>query len=350
MKWLNQSEQANFWQDWSVFLQGGDGIRVRDCLARSGLPDRDWTDQNFDPATEFNQRWALLVAALPQLQQFFTRRQLATTWIEPLWQVWLPLARQLQRWREADRPLIVGFLGGQGSGKTTLTALLGLLLAQSGARSLSWSLDDLYLPYADRLALHKRDPRFVWRGPPGTHDVALGLSVLRALQSGAAAVSVPQFDKSLQGGAGDRSGFKSVAPVDFVLFEGWFVGAHPVAPFVFDDVPETVLTPAARQFARDMNMNLHAYLPLWAMLDRLVILHLPDYRWSKQWRQQAEHQMIAAGKPGMSDGAIDQFVDYFWQALHPEIFITPLTTSAGWTDLVLEIGVDHWPDRVHRPM
>ena len=35
--------------------------------------------------------------------------------------------------------------------------------------------------------------------------------------------------------------------------------------------------------------------------------------------------MIAAGKTGLSAAEIRDFVLYFWKALHPELFITPLT-------------------------
>jgi D-glycerate 3-kinase len=59
--------------------------------------------------------------------------------------------------------------------------------------------------------------------------------------------------------------------------------------------------------------------------------------------------MRAQGSSGMSDAAIQAFVEYFWKALHPEIFITPLTQDSERVDLVLEIGADHLPTRVYRP-
>jgi len=73
------------------------------------------------------------------------------------------------------------------------------------------------------------------------------------------------------------------------------------------------------------------------MIFSLCVLYSEDYRLSKQWRKEAEHQMIATGKTGMSDQEIDRFVEYFWKALHPELFIKPLTNNA---DLVVEIKCD----------
>jgi D-glycerate 3-kinase len=337
---------------WQQFRRDGDVMALRAGLwANFGL-NAVWDKPDADAAAVFDRRWQWLQLALPQLELFFNHRQFDPDWILPLWQVWLPLAGQLQDWASGmTAPPIIGFLGGQGSGKTTLTTLLKLLLELQGLRVLAWSLDDLYLPYADRLALQAQDPRLVWRGPPGTHDVALGRQILRQLQAGGRS-AIPRFDKSAEGGKGDRAGFETVGPVDLVLFEGWCVGARPLSPMVFaaaTTLPEPIRTAADRAFARDMNQALHEYLPLWAMLDRLVVLQLQDYRWSLVWRQQAERQMRAIGGTGLDDRAIAAFVEYFWTALHPELFVTPLTREPGWVDLVLEIGADHWPARVRRP-
>ena len=50
-----------------------------------------------------------------------------------------------------------------------------------------------------------------------------------------------------------------------------------------------------------------------------------------------KEKMIASGKAGMSDEEIDRFVEYFWQSLHPDLFIKPLLKNA---DLVVEIKSD----------
>jgi D-glycerate 3-kinase len=328
-----------------------------DRLAASFPPEAAWSrvgsgrDRLLDRLPALKQRLALLAAITPGFGQICVQRQLdETQLLEPLWQVWLPLALELARWRALQpAPLIVGFLGGQGTGKTTLTELLALILAELGHTTLSFSLDDFYLPYADRQVLQAADPRLIDRGPPGTHDVPRLHRALGQLQRGEFPVLLPRFDKSAHQGAGDRAGFETVKTADIVLFEGWFVGARPVAPFMFETAPEPIHTAADRAFAEDMNMALHAYLPLWDQLDRLIVLHVPEYQLSQTWRLQAEHRMIAQGKPGMDDQAIAAFVTYFWQALHPQLFIDPLVTEPGWVDLVIQINADHLPDRVYRP-
>ncbi len=269
-----------------------------------------------------------------------------------LWEFWLPLAMQLAEWRQQlGRPLIQGILGGQGTGKTTLAKILTLLLGHLGYQACSLSLDDLYKTYAARQELQQHDPRLRWRGPPGTHDLELGLAVLQQLRQPQPPqpIWLPRFDKSAWNGAGDRTEPEPISAADIVLFEGWFVGARPIDPAAFSDAPPPIRTAADRDFARDMNAKLQDYLPLWQQLDRLMILYPTDYRLSQRWRQQAEQQMMASGQSGMTHREIEQFVEYFWRSLHPELFIRPLLSDPTHVDLVVEINSDHCPHQIYRP-
>jgi len=265
-----------------------------------------------------------------------------------LWRLWLPLAQQLATQRQkCDRPLVQGILGGQGTGKTTLGMMLTLILRTMGYKALSWSLDDLYKTYADRRQLQQQIPDLIWRGPPGTHDVELGVQVLDQLRHPITgqSIAIPRFDKSLHNGMGDRIQPELVQNIDIVLFEGWFVGVRPVDATVLAAPLAPTVTESDRTFAQACNQRLHDYLPLWERLDRLWVLYLRDYHLSKQWRKHAEAQMKAAGKPGMTNAEIDIFVEYFWRALHPALFIPPTLAHA---DLVIEINSDHSPGSIYK--
>lgn len=127
------------------------------------------------------------------------------------------------------------------------------------------------------------------------------------------------------------------------------MGVPPIHPDVFNHAPEPIITDADREFARDMNRQLRDYLPLWEKLDSLIVLYPIDYRCSLEWRKQAERQMIAAGKAGMSDTEIEEFVNYFWRSLHPELFIKPLIASPTAVDLVIEIHRDRTFGKIYSP-
>ncbi len=299
----------------------------------------------------------------------------STVFLETLWKLWLPLAIQLSTEKQSlNRPLIQGILGGQGTGKTTLCEVLRVILGKLGYSTVSLSLDDLYKTYADRQQLQKADPRLIWRGPPGTHDIDLGIAVLDELRGSPTSlqerecrretalpcpyktkyrrdtalpcpkqIEIPRFDKSAYGGAGDRTQPEIICGADIVLFEGWFVGVEPVIDARLNEflagAPFPIITDADCQFARDMNAKLHDYLPLWKRLDRLIVLYPQDYRISQVWRNQAEQKMMAQGKSGMTEDEINRFVEYFWKALHPELFIQSMV-EGDRVDLVIEILSD----------
>lgn len=341
---------------------------LRDCLG-SETPDAETshrqslvnyslahpdTCQAFLPAPQsidaIAVRSRLLRKIYPDFDQFC---QQTLGWshgpLSVLWTFWLPLAQWIaDQQQQAGRPLVQGILGVQGSGKTTLTTILSRILVQLGHKVCRVSIDDFYKTYPERLQLQQADPRLIWRGPPGTHDIDLVLSVLEDLRA-ECAVTVPRFDKSARGGQGDRAGFETFEGVSILLLEGWFVGARPVPPERFDAAPWPIETERDRAFARDSNEWLRAYLPLWDQLDRLLVLYPANYKLSMQWRREAEQSMAAAGRSGMDDTELDRFVLYFWRALHPELFVTPLLRDQQHVDWVVEIDAQHNPLRIYSP-
>ncbi len=212
--------------------------------------------------------------------------------------------------------------------------------------------------------------------PPNTHDVDLGLQVLQQLRDRhpdqPQPIAIPRFDKSLHNGAGDRIDPEISYGADIVLFEGWFVGMRPLPISAFRNFVPPILSESDREFALECNANLYNYLPLWDYLDSLIVLVPEDYQYSLQWRLEAEHKLIASGKTGMSDREITQFVEYFWKALHPELFLPrllgdhktsdrllgdPINLRNGDhinrdhppVDLAIEISRSHLPKRIYRP-
>ncbi len=315
------------------------------------LADQAWasvfgvTPETVDDVIEV--RSQLLPELYPKVQAYWSQCQITTPCLELLWQLWLPLAQKLiQTHQQLNRPLIQGILGMQGTGKSTLTAMLCLILQHLGYTSLTISIDDLYKTYADRQQLRQQDPRLIWRGPPGTHDVELGIEILNQLRT-CSAVNIPRFDKSVHHGQGDRSGFEQADPADIVLFEGWFTGLVPLNETAFEEAPSPINTPEDLAFARDMNQALSNYLPLWDRLDSLIVLKLTDHQLSKRWRMDAERVAIASGKAGMSDQEVEQFVDYFWKALHPKLFTPAIIKQPETVDLVIEIDAEHTPCKVY---
>jgi D-glycerate 3-kinase len=315
-----------------------------DALVEPGDPWLPSADS--DRSDVLERRVVLLRETFPGLAKHAAHLRISPVdLVETAWRVWVPYALWIADHRQAGGAggFAHGILGGQGTGKSTLAAMVSVILSHLDLRPGTLSLDDLYLPFEEREQVKARDPRLDRRGPPGTHDVDLGLSILKDLQAGRP-LQLPRFDKSAHRGAGDRSHMERVGIIDVLLFEGWFVGVEPLPDVVFDGpLPKPIETDSDRRFARDMNEALGAYAPLFNPLASLLVLRLDDYRLSKSWRLDAEHAMAAAGRPGMSDATIGDFVDYFWKALHPSLFVDAAANKVGPRRFVVDIGPSHRP-------
>jgi D-glycerate 3-kinase len=214
---------------------------------------------------------------------------------------------------------VVGICGPQGSGKTTTVRVVAALLEAQGLTVATLSLDDLYLPRADRGAL-ARDvhPLLRTRGVPGTHDVALGLAVLDGL-AGEGETALPRFDKAADDRAPVEAWRVVAGPVDIVLFEGWCVGARP-------EPAEALAAPVnalERERDPDGAWRVHVnaalagpYRALFARLDLLVLFTAPDFETVLTWRLEQEAKLrerLAATAQGgaMTDDEVAVFVQHY---------------------------------------
>jgi D-glycerate 3-kinase len=216
---------------------------------------------------------------------------------------------------------VVGICGPQGSGKTTTVRVLAALLEARGLKVATLSLDDLYLPLADREAL-ARDvhPLLRTRGVPGTHDVTLGLATLDGLAN-EKRTALPRFDKAVDDRAPVDIWPVAASPVDVVLFEGWCLGARP-------QPSEALVQPVnALERERDPDGVWRAYVnaalagpyrALFTRLDLLVLFTAPDFETVLIWRQEQEaklrRRMAEEGQgPGraMSDDEVAVFIQHY---------------------------------------
>lgn len=215
------------------------------------------------------------------------------------------------------RPVVIGVCGAQGSGKSTLAAAVEAACAREGLRAATLSLDDLYLTHAQRQALAREvHPLLATRGVPGTHDVALGITVLDGLQQGRA-LPLPRFDKARDDRAGPAEWPLAPENCDVLLFEGWCVGARPqskaeLATPVNALEAEEDAEATWRTYANDVLA--HDYQPLFARIDRLVLLAAPAFDVVCRWRLQQECELAArhpAGQRVMDEAAIARFVAHY---------------------------------------
>ena len=209
---------------------------------------------------------------------------------------------------------VFGITGLQGTGKSTLSAQVAALAEARGLHALVLSIDDLYLDQPQRQRFGREvHPLMATRGPPGSHDVELGLVTLGALRAGRA--RLPAFDKISDRRLPEGEWKRLDGVPDLVLFEGWFhkvppqAGGELVVPINAlerDDDREGV-------WRRWCNAALAGYAPLWAELGALLFLRGPGFEQVPLWRWQQELTLAEAnpGRRTMTRVEVERFVLFF---------------------------------------
>ncbi len=240
----------------------------------------------------------------------------------------------------AGQRAVIGLNGPVGAGKTTLCRELQQRFAAAGIRLAVASIDDAYLPLADRQRAMAGNPFGVLRVPPGSHDPEALAAPIRVWRAAAeATLSLPRFDKTLQGGQGDRTTPWS-GPADALLLEGWLLGCRPLEDSVLaaqlqrSDGPLAPLRPAERAWLQHCNGALAAYGPLWDLLDQWVVLWPQDWRLPRRWRFQAEAQQRRRGGAWLSPEQLNALVDSSLLSLPPALYQRPLLPRAAWVRLL----------------
>lgn len=285
----------------------------------------------------------------PKIRAIIEAEQLPAAYDELITRWWRPLAVQITQWRDtAARPLVIGINGAQGSGKSTLCRFLeSALLPELGLSAVTVALDDLYLTRAERDELARSvHPLLATRGVPGTHDAALGQSLLDNLLAGRPA-QFPQFSKALDDRLPPHQAKHIQGKVDVILFEGWCVGATPQPPSALAmpvNALETDRDPAGI-WRHYVNAQLSGPYAAWfSRIDRLVMLKAPSFAAVLRNRLKQEHKLRAAAPdaPGtMEDSQIALFISHYERLTRHMI-----ANMAAAADLCFEL--DDWQQVISR--
>ena len=255
-----------------------------------------WPEQyNFLPSAQKQQ---LPQSLQPALENWRQNNTLPKSILNSLVDIDLPMAAWLAKEIDEKGCRILGITGGQGAGKSTRTGLLAELLTRGfGKKVATFSIDDIYLTHSERQQL-ARDihPLLATRGVPGTHDPLLGRYLLQQLRSADAddIVPLPVFDKAIDDRLPPELWRSVNGPIDLVIFEGWCVGAMPqpdaelLAPI--NELEKN--DDSDGDWRRFVNDELsRAYIDLFAEIDILLLLQVPDMRQVFEWRLKQEEQL-----------------------------------------------------------
>ena len=140
----------------------------------------------------------------------------------------IPVSFWISKKTSKKKTLIIGLAGGQGSGKTTISSILTLILKKYFKLNVfKISIDDFYKTRKERLNLSKKiHPLLMIRGVPGTHDINTMLDFFKRSKSRKfKPFKLPKFNKAIDDRCKKNQWCTLKKRPDVIIFEGWCVGA-----------------------------------------------------------------------------------------------------------------------------
>ena len=114
---------------------------------------------------------------------------------------YLPISKMIKNeYMKKKRTKIIGLTGGQGTGKSTISNILKIILKEVyNLETIIISIDDFYKTLQERKKMSKKiSDLFLTRGVPGTHDTKMLFKCIKNLKiNKVKKMSIPRFDKSI---------------------------------------------------------------------------------------------------------------------------------------------------------
>ena len=233
---------------------------------------------------------------------------------------YLPICDKINQLFNKDKiTKVIGLTGGQGSGKSTISQILQIILKTGfNLNTVIFSIDDFYKTYKERKKLSRQiNPLLSTRGVPGTHDIKLLFNCLYKLKNKRFKKHlIPKFDKAIDDRAPKNKWQKIKKKPNIVIFEGWCVG---VPPQKNKDLTRPINKLEKEKDKKKIwrswvNKQIKTkYNEIFKLIDSYIFLKVPSFNYVYKWRllQEKKLRKTSTGKKVMNKTQIKKFIMYY---------------------------------------
>ena len=233
---------------------------------------------------------------------------------------YLPISKMIKdEYAKEKKTKVIGLTGGQGTGKSTISNILKIILKDAyNLKTVIFSIDDFYKTLQERKKMSKKiSSLFLTRGVPGTHDTKMLLQCIKNLKNNKFKKTIiPKFDKSIDNRLPKKKWLKVKKKPNIVIFEGWCVGVSAQKNKDLK-IPVNKLEKhkdKKKIWRKKVNFELkNDYKKIFNFIDKIIFLKVPSFKYVLKWRllQEKKLRVTSKGNKTMTDEQIENFIMYY---------------------------------------
>ncbi len=259
----------------------------------------------------------------------------------------IPICFWIAKKADNKKPYFVGLAGGQGTGKTTISSIIKIILEKYfKLKVFKISIDDFYKTRKERIGLSKKvHPMLLTRGVPGTHDVNMMLDFFKNSKAKKfKSMKLPNFNKAIDDRFSKNKWNKIYKRPDVIIFEGWCVGARAETDKTLKKSINSMEKANDQKLVwrKYVNQQLKTkYKKLYSQLNCMIYLKAKNFSLLQKWRLKQEHKLwLKTKKKGghkiMSKGDVINFMQTY-QRITQNMF----KNMPKYASIILNLNSNH---------
>ena len=245
------------------------------------------------------------------------------------------------------KPFFVGLAGGQGTGKTTTSSIIKIILEKYFKLNVfKISIDDFYKTRKERVLLSKKiHPMLLTRGVPGTHDINMMLNFFKKVKNKKfKSFQLPNFNKAIDDRFAKKYWYNIKKKPDVIIFEGWCVGAKHEKKSSLNKAINSMerIKDPKKVWRKYVNHQLkQKYKDLYSQLNCLIYLKAKNFSLLQKWRLKQENKLWLKSKKISKHKIMNKDDVISFMQTYQRITENMFKKMTNYASILVNLGSDH---------
>ena len=259
----------------------------------------------------------------------------------------IPVSFWIASKTKSKRPFIIGLGGGQGTGKTTITSIISIILKKYFKLNVfKISIDDFYKTRKERFLLSKKlHPLLMSRGVPGTHDINIMLDFFKKVKkSKFKSLKLPKFNKAIDDRCKKKLWYSIKKRPDVIIFEGWCVGARAEKNNTLKKAINSLekINDLKLVWRKFVNQQLKSkYKKLYNHLNCLLYLKVKNFSLLQRWRLKQEKKLWLKNKKLSNNKIMSKKEVIRFMQTYQRVTQNMIKSAPKYASIILNLNSNH---------